>query len=140
MKRQHVPLLITAAADKKCMFCGNKRHPRKFCPARNVTCFKCSKGGHFSKVCRSKLPFCRNDTTANAIIMEISANVAHSKVNIPVFVNGSKANALFDTGSTLESLKQRPLKTAETQFGSFRQLCRLSSKMLHFQRNRRMLR
>ena len=94
----------TAAADEKCMFCENKRHPRKFCPARSVTGFKYSKRGHFSKVCRSNLPSSKNDTTANAMIMGISANVTHSKVNIPVFVNGSKANALFDTGSTLSHL------------------------------------
>ena len=86
------------------MFCGSKRHPRKFCPARSVTYFKCFKRGHFSKVCCSKRPLCKNDTIANAMIMGIFANVVHSKVYIPVFVNGSKANALFDSGSTLSYL------------------------------------
>ena len=47
--------LCTAAVTEKCMFCGNKRHPRKMCPARMITCFKCSKKGHFAKVCRSKV-------------------------------------------------------------------------------------
>ena len=36
----------SAATNENCMFCGNKKHLRKFCPAKSVTCFKCS------KVCR----------------------------------------------------------------------------------------
>ena len=43
-----------AAVVEKCMFCGNRRHFRKLCPAQNAICFKCSKIGHFAKVCRSK--------------------------------------------------------------------------------------
>ena len=37
-----------------CYFCGNNRHPRKNCPAREGFCNKCEKKGHFAKVCQSK--------------------------------------------------------------------------------------
>ena len=36
-----------------CDFCGNSKHSRAVCPARNVVCHKCNKPGHFAKVCRS---------------------------------------------------------------------------------------
>ncbi|CAB4023460.1 Retrovirus-related Pol poly from transposon opus [Paramuricea clavata] len=40
--------------ENSCFFCGNARHPRSKCPARDVTCLKCQKKGHFAKVCRGK--------------------------------------------------------------------------------------
>ena len=97
---------ISAATNENCMFCGNKRHPRKFRSAKSVTFFKCSKRGHFIKVCRSKSPLGNNGTSVNALIMEIISNAANSKVNVSVFVNGSQANALFDPGSTLSHLSE----------------------------------
>lgn len=36
-----------------CFFCGYKRHPRNQCPAREAMCMKCSKKGHYARVCRS---------------------------------------------------------------------------------------
>ena len=37
----------------KCYFCGYDMHPRKRCPARDSTCDKCQRRGHFAKVCRA---------------------------------------------------------------------------------------
>ena len=47
---------VTAAATKsnsQCYFCGNNRHPRIKCPAKDATCNHCGIRGHFAKVCRS---------------------------------------------------------------------------------------
>ena len=38
-----------------CYFCGNWRHARSICPAREAVCRKCSKKGHWAKVCRSPI-------------------------------------------------------------------------------------
>ena len=57
-------------------------------------------------MCRSKSPLDNNGTSANATILGITSNAAHSKVNVPVFVNGSQANAFFDTDSTLSHLSK----------------------------------
>ncbi|XP_059094282.1 uncharacterized protein LOC131889235 [Tigriopus californicus] len=43
----------TCLGGKKCHHCGNFPHPRERCPARKVTCLKCSKMGHFARHCRS---------------------------------------------------------------------------------------
>ena len=37
----------SAATAEKCVFCGNSRHPSKFCPANNKICFKCSNADIF---------------------------------------------------------------------------------------------
>ena len=88
----------SAAIAEKYMFCGNKRHARKFCPARAVVYFKCAKR-HFSKMRRSS-SLSESERSVNAMLMEIETKPVHSKVNIPVLISGIKANALLDTGST----------------------------------------
>ncbi|XP_066910469.1 uncharacterized protein [Clytia hemisphaerica] len=39
-----------------CYFCGNSRHARSNCPARESECRNCKKKGHWAKVCRSTSP------------------------------------------------------------------------------------
>ena len=43
----------TETTSLSCYFCGNNRHPRSKCPAKDATCAKCQKKGHYAKV---KLP------------------------------------------------------------------------------------
>ena len=44
----------TVGTEKqKCFFCGNDRHPRNKCPAKDSVCNKCTKIGHWVRVCRS---------------------------------------------------------------------------------------
>ena len=38
----------------KCSYCGKGSHKKQNCPAREATCHKCSKKGHYSSVCCSK--------------------------------------------------------------------------------------
>ena len=40
---------------ENCYFCGNYRHPRADCPAREAKCRKCKKEGHWAKVCISQI-------------------------------------------------------------------------------------
>ena len=40
---------------QSCFCCGAKpAHPRSQCPAKDVTCHKCGKKGHYKKCCKSK--------------------------------------------------------------------------------------
>lgn len=39
--------------SEKCMRCGKANHNRNKCPAREATCHKCKKKGHFANVCKS---------------------------------------------------------------------------------------
>ena len=40
-------------STRKCEFCGRSYHPRATCPAREASCFKCRRVGHFGAVCRA---------------------------------------------------------------------------------------
>nr|XP_004212047.1 uncharacterized protein LOC101237398 [Hydra vulgaris] len=42
-----------AAIASNCWNCGNQRHAKAVCPAREWICFKCEKVGHFAKLCKS---------------------------------------------------------------------------------------
>lgn len=41
--------------EEKCYFCGNLRHPRIKCPARNFECRNCHKIGHWAQVCKGNV-------------------------------------------------------------------------------------
>ena len=40
--------------SQKCYFCGGQIHKRENCPAKNISCNKCHKIGHYGKMCMSK--------------------------------------------------------------------------------------
>ena len=47
------PQSSQATVTRKYDFCGRSAHQKAVCPAREATCFKCRKVGHFGVVCRS---------------------------------------------------------------------------------------
>ena len=54
-KQKHPGKKQPPQSINKCSWCGNHPHQdRKQCPARNATCLKCKKRGHFQAVCRSQ--------------------------------------------------------------------------------------
>ena len=44
----------TTEGPKKCSRCGRSPHSREVCPAKDATCRKCKKKGHFSAMCHTK--------------------------------------------------------------------------------------
>ena len=94
--------LLAAAAgygDTKCFFCGFERHNRRKCPAKNATCGNCGKQGHYAKVCRSPT---KPTSAAMPMLASVSAASPHclEKAVCSISINGSKAQALIDTGSS----------------------------------------
>ena len=96
------------STNELCYFCGNNRHPRSKCPAREVDCNKCGKKGHFAKVCKSSKPVnnSNNGTIASTNFQDtlasiISGNTGNglSKSICTILINNSKVNALIDSGS-----------------------------------------
>ena len=86
----------SAAIIRKCKYCGNKKHPRKFCPAKDVICFNGSKRGHFSKVCRLKFETTERPDASTASLFGLKSDChsrTYSKVNRKVSINGVEANA-----------------------------------------------
>ena len=53
MTRQ--PLLNQPVQNAKmCRRCGKSSHPHQPCPAKDATCFRCNRKGHYSTQCLSK--------------------------------------------------------------------------------------
>ena len=52
----YVEALTHSTRSLKCGNCGRSpQHDRAHCPAKNATCNKCGKFGHFQVVCRSTM-------------------------------------------------------------------------------------
>ena len=87
-----------------CWFCGESpRHPRSSCPAREDTCPRCGKLGHWAKMCHSK-PIQSVASSVSPFIPRLGAvstpKTPYSKVVLEnILVNGFKAGALLDSGA-----------------------------------------
>ncbi|XP_076814961.1 uncharacterized protein LOC143461082 [Clavelina lepadiformis] len=86
---------------KKCYFCGYDFHDRRSCPARNLTCNKCGKIGHFLKVCKSKYPSKTVATVAKAT-PTLCAIYPHNLLEAALMISIRDQNlcALVDSGSS----------------------------------------
>ncbi|XP_039283240.1 uncharacterized protein LOC120351134 [Nilaparvata lugens] len=96
-------LSAVSISGQACFFCGNKKHSRLFCPAKNEFCKKCGKKGHFARVCNSKSSVLEKKREfSNSILLtpSVQAEKCLSKVIIPITINGTESQALIDTGAT----------------------------------------
>jgi hypothetical protein len=48
------PTQPQSSGSKTCYFCAGTWHPRDSCPAKEATCRKCAKIGHYDRACQSK--------------------------------------------------------------------------------------
>ena len=109
----------TAAVSKPlkqspCWNCGNSRHPRSQCPARDVKCHNCQRKGHYKKHCRSAPDVTTNPSAAipnyfaenSPTLATVTAAGISSpfRVCTAVIINNKYcAEALLDSGSTNHS-------------------------------------
>ncbi|KAG7171970.1 Gag-Pol polyprotein-like 3, partial [Homarus americanus] len=105
---------LAATQQPKCYFCGGVRHNRPQCPARDSTCHKCNKKGHFAKICRSfrYSPATSSSTCAVLHSPTLAAVSATSpgclaRSTIYVLVNDVTATVLVDTGSSKSFVSNR---------------------------------
>ncbi|XP_012562704.1 uncharacterized protein LOC101238699 [Hydra vulgaris] len=107
-------LAAIAKSKQLCWFCGNIRHPRTKCPAREAICHKCKKIGHFEKLCRSSnvsaaIPKIDDDYFCATI--SASANSLFRVCHNIIINDRYKAEALIDSGSTNKSFISNKLVT-----------------------------
>ena len=48
-----IPQAVAKPMFNNCRRCGAGTHPRQSCPARDATCYRCNRRGHFSSQCLS---------------------------------------------------------------------------------------
>ena len=110
---------------QKYYFCGEESHPkgRRFCPAKDQTCFKCGKVGHFRRVCRSSplkktaavlphedylntkevrdhLEECSSSSTPQLFSIIASAPDSLKHSIIPCMLRGHPVDSLLDTSAS----------------------------------------
>ena len=87
-----------------CFFCGNSKHPRSRCPARETICLNCQKKGHFSKVCRGKTVEKKKVSAAawSPTLATVPAGTPTSllKSSATIDIEVMQVKALFDSGSS----------------------------------------
>ncbi|KAI5754516.1 hypothetical protein M8J77_009180 [Diaphorina citri] len=77
--------LPASATSKKCPYCGGQWHSSLLkCPAKNKTCFKCNKKGHFSHVCRGE-----------AVLKEVTRASASENDNDVLKIEKSGTNGVY---------------------------------------------
>lgn len=99
----------TSGFSGKCFFCGNDRHLRTVCPAKDTICRGCGKRGHFQRVCKSKYSRVQTNSTVSAHTLASASTVPNclQKSITKVIINGVELRALVDTGSSLSFINQR---------------------------------
>lgn len=100
---------------RKCFFCGNDRHTRNVCPAKDVLCRSCGKKGHYQRVCKSKPS--RGYTNSIVFSPTLASIVPHclQKSFAKIEINGVELNALVDTGSSLSFINQNFVNKCKIQ-------------------------
>lgn len=81
-----------------CGWCGRERHPKTQCPAKDATCRKCSKKGHFANACRG-LPAIRTVQKEEPGFLGLASHGEPSKWDVPVVVNDTEVLFKVDTGA-----------------------------------------
>ncbi|XP_069792343.1 uncharacterized protein [Narcine bancroftii] len=87
----------------KCFFCGQRKHPRALCSARENVCSNCRKRGHYAKVCRSPKVTAKAHSHANERRESSSFSRDQQK----------KKNAMCSQQSWTNATKQRTQSSAE---------------------------
>ena len=91
---------VAAISGQKCFFCGNQRHDRPRCPARNSICKNCKKKGHFARVCRSHTAAATNYGKSLLASSTLNFSVSLSRSSMCGEMKGEPVKILVDTGSS----------------------------------------
>ena len=94
------------AGNPQCTRCGKPKHPRgDRCPARDATCHKCNRKGHFQSQCFSKTVA----ATSNELSLDSAfvGNVSTSQPvswNTTIFMKEREVNFKLDTGAEVTAI------------------------------------
>ena len=103
-----------------CNRCGKSpAHSRSQCPAKDSTCHKCKKKGHYQTVCRSGKADGVNALEESEPFLGVVSfqevnNIAEDSWRVPIIVNGTKVVFKIDTGADVTVLPESEFKRMET--------------------------
>ena len=103
---EHPSSKKTSNNSKKCYCCGQQRHPRSQCPAKNAVCSSCGKKGHYKAVCRSSKAVQEVTYESSEEDGEFFLGAVHEggkdKWNTQVQVDGKNVMFKVDTGADVD--------------------------------------
>jgi len=95
-----------APQNDTCTRCGKSpSHPRQFCPAKDATCHKCKKKGHYQALCKSrkKVDMVVSDTHEEEEPVDNFLGTVHSSEGkawtVSLYLNNTKLEFKIDTGA-----------------------------------------
>ncbi|KAL5006376.1 hypothetical protein ScPMuIL_015182 [Solemya velum] len=92
---------------KACSKCGNEPHQRSRCPARDATCHKCHKKGHYGKCCYAVLNEVRelnSDSEADYAFVGVITDKKSCPWNIKLEMNSVSVDFKIDTGADVTAI------------------------------------
>ena len=115
-------------SSTRCERCGNlPPHKRANCPAKNATCFKCSKRGHWGTVSKSSKTVGEVEEDENLFLGEIGTETNNTFWSVDLMLNNAQVRFKIDTGADVtvipdkiyEALRPTPtlVKSSKTLFG-----------------------
>ena len=107
-KRQQSSKFTKPSLAKICGRCGKGPHGRDKCPARELTCHRCQKKGHYQSQCRTKLTASQHSVSSETCIDASFLDVltANQKVSWTAkpFLNNQIIDFKLDTGAEVTAV------------------------------------
>ena len=103
---------------KPCFFCGTvPYHKRSICPAREATCNRCGKVGHFAKVCKSQASHATSAALYATHISTVNSQAPSSLKRAigKAEILGVKLQALLDTGASESFINEEIAKSLKLE-------------------------
>ena len=104
---------LTSEPPKKCIRCDRNPHPRDACPAKDVTCRKCQKKGHFAAVCLTKAVHNveQDNPALDSFYLDTIENSQDTNFwTTNVNVNNVTVSFKVDTGAEVTAISEETLK------------------------------
>ena len=115
---------------KQCTRCGKGQHPRDKCPAKDATCHKCQRKGHYSALCYSKsVSTLSEESSLETAFLDTMSSKQDKAWFASICIGDQETLFKLDTGAEVTAVSQEswqllgkpPLSTSDKQlFGPAR--------------------
>ena len=104
----------THPPSNRCDRCGKSPgHARTNCPAKDATCHKCSKRGHWGAVCKSSKTVSEVKEEDYEFLGEIGTETSGKFWSVDLTLNNSSVRFKIDTGADVTVIPERIYKTLQ---------------------------